>query len=224
MTGSQDFVEALRAALVDRDPARIAQHLTQVLLAVPVHEQRIRVLQLGSQRALPVFLSPESFAAYDTDDAVTAMPPEVFLRALEATAPDVVLFDPGLPTGVRLPTGDVIRLLRGVAPDDGSGDPSVVYGRVVVARDEVLRTRVRDHLRRRGDDDLAAELWAMRRVHGTLAVPFLALPETAAHLEGPLIAALQDADVPRDLEVTVLDGPGTANALRSWGALRVDAD
>lgn len=219
-TESGSPVDELRHALTSKDVVAAARHMASVHLAVPVREGRVGTVHVAEGLALPVFLSWDSWQAFGSDGEVLALEPAAFLRVLDSVAPDVVLFDPALTSAIVLPTGDVADLLRGQFRDEqGSLRIAGVQG---ATADEALRAGVREALRRSGVVVDVDRLWALRRATGAGFVPTVAVAhEDAPH--APRIAeAIQGADLPRDLELTVLDDQTTRTADEDWDEWRID--
>lgn len=219
-TDSVSPVDELRRALVSKDVVAAAHHMGAVHLAVPVRDGAVATVRVAEGSGLPVFLSWDSWEAFDSDAEVRALEPGDFLRMLESVAPDVVIVDPALTSAMVLPAGDVAELLRGQFRDaTGSLRIAGVQG---ASADDALRIGVRDALRRSGATVGVDRVWVLRRPAGAGSVPTVAVAHDDAP-GAPMIAdALQGADLPRDLELIVLDEQTTRTAGEDWGAWSID--
>ncbi|WP_028049480.1 hypothetical protein [Cellulomonas sp. URHD0024] len=214
-----DPVEALRHALAVRDVEEASRRLADLPVAVPVLGGQVATTRDAGGRTLPLFLTHASWEAFDFPGDRVLVSPSELLEVLDAVAPDRVLFDPALASAITLPVEDVRALLRGELPR-ADGSASIVRPSEAVPDDE-LRSRVLAAVAQAGEAELAGRVWAMRRTRGDELVPLVALASDAVGSADALAQILRGADLPHDLELTVLDEATTDLAERTWTELRL---
>lgn len=212
----------LRAALRAGNPEAAARLLPRLPVAVAVRGDHPVTGFVEGQRALPVFLSMDSWTAFGSGDDVRLLDPAAFGDVVDQLAIDVVLFDPATSDAVTVPATDVRTLLRGeVVAKDGSVR---LIGEVTFVANPELRAVLAEVITALGDV-APASVWAMWRMSGYTSTPTIAV---ADDLPEPAVQRLLDGvrarpDLPRDVEVIPLSASDTARARVEWGAHVADA-
>lgn len=225
-TSGTDPVADLRAALAGRDAWAVTTLLATVPIGVLVSGEQALVGSDDRGTVLPVFLSSDSVDAFTAAQGQESGELRL-LRAKELHAllvgleVDQVVFDPALPSAMRVPGAEVREMLQGEYVDaDGQRR---IAGDVSFAPDPSLRQVLASAAGQQLVADLGTRAWATTRTSRGIDAPSLALAADvpAADIER-LLDVLRQAQLPwPNLEVTQLDAEQTAAAQEQWAVGRL---